>query len=285
MVFEVYADILFLNCFSGNLLILICSCILMKKRIKKLRFIIFSALGALYSTVIFYIPLPFYLSSILNILFLLIIIFIIFQPKSFRQYIKSSVFFLIASSILGGCTYLIYNLTSFSSFISLSNGITYFNLPPIYCLAICAVAVLLLMTYAHINNETLKKNLIYTVDISVKGNTFTLEGLYDTGNLLRDFLTGLPVFIAQANIFENLFQKEVYLKIISGNIDTLTSEQLKGLRILPVSSAFSTGDLIVCLKPDKIIIHRENKSYETDALIGLVSKKLSLTDEYNMLLA
>ncbi len=257
----------------------------MKKRVKRIRFILFSALGALYNTFIFFIDIPFLLSSILNVFFILSVIFFVFTPKSVRQYIKYAVFFLISACILGGCTYLLYNLTALSGFISLSNGITYFNISPLYSIIILAISVSLLMIYAHINNETLKSNLIYKVDVYIKGNIFTLSGLYDTGNLLRDFLTGLPVFISEAYIFETLFEKDMYSKIISGNIDTLTTEQLKGLRILPVSSAFSTGDLIICLKPDKIIIKQQNNSFEADALIGLVSKKLSVTDKYNMLLA
>ena len=285
MKFEIYADILFINNMTGNLLVLLSASVLMRVKFKKARIFFASFFGALYSTVLFFTNLPSLTVFILNLIFILVVIKMAFYTKSIRAYFKNAVYFFAANFLIGGCIYGLYSFTGVSKLTKLSNGIAYFNIPTFATFIFFILAVLLVMMISKLNGEVKISSLFINVSVRIAGMTIPLNGFIDTGNMMTDFLTGLPVLIAEAECFRPFFAESTYSKIISGNIEKMTSEEMKNIRLLPANTAFASSSLLVCIRPDYIILKSKSKETRADALIGLTGKKLSLTGEYNMLLS
>ncbi len=89
-----------------------------------------------------------------------------------------------------------------------------------------------------------------SVTISVGAKTIRLTALIDSGNLLRDHLTGLPVIVCSRKAAEGL------------------AKGARNIRLISVRTAAGSG-LMPVFRADRIRLFTQGKWHEADALVGL----------------
>ena len=110
-------------------------------------------------------------------------------------------------------------------------------------------------------------------DITFDGNSITLCGITDTGNILHDPASGKPVIITDIISTLPILPDIIKESILSGNIDLISNippKYMRKIRIIPCNS-ISGSKLIIGIVPDRIIIHNENTKNDVSAIFAPVN--------------
>lgn len=89
-----------------------------------------------------------------------------------------------------------------------------------------------------------------TVQISRQGRTREMTALQDTGNTLRDPVTGQPVLVVGADVAWDLLGLTV--RQLESPIETMV--QMPGLRLIPYRSVGQPGGMLLAMKMDQVCI-------------------------------
>lgn len=117
--------------------------------------------------------------------------------------------------------------------------------------------------------------------------------LIDTGNMLKDPISNMPVIVVQKDILNGLIPNEILNnleKIVGGGIEEslynqIDSNFMSKFRIIPFSSLGKQNGMLLGFKASKVIINfdENEKSYEK-VVIGVYDKTLSKKQNYFALL-
>ena len=117
------------------------------------------------------------------------------------------------------------------------------------------------------------------VELVFDGRAVRLHAMCDSGNLLRDTISGRPVLIADTAATEALFLGK-YPPASSWSAETLSElpEPLaRRIRLIPTNSV--GGDrLMVALRPDGLLLHDQSGTHTADALVGFAELHCALRD-------
>lgn len=92
---------------------------------------------------------------------------------------------------------------------------------------------------------------IHTVTLTRGERTVTLRALHDTGNTLRDAVSGKRVLVAEAGALAPLFSSEE-AEALRGDAVRALSE-LPGFRLIPYAALGGSG-LLLCFRPDAVTV-------------------------------
>ncbi|MFW6256798.1 MAG: sigma-E processing peptidase SpoIIGA [Bacillota bacterium] len=136
--------------------------------------------------------------------------------------------------------------------------------------------------------------LFIPLKIIIKDREIELTGYLDTGNQLRDPLSGKPVIIVNVDSLETLFCKSVTKKIkqrkiyreVEEIIDIFdNSEYKERIRVLPFSDLGQEHGILPGIIPDKVILHYDGQPLVTSrAVLGLTKKKFSSQKRFQALI-
>ncbi|MBR6186846.1 MAG: sigma-E processing peptidase SpoIIGA [Clostridia bacterium] len=99
----------------------------------------------------------------------------------------------------------------------------------------------------------------YRLRLHAAGRDVTVPAMRDSGNLLRDPVTGLPVIVADAECVEKLLRMPVKVHDLS--------RTPQGLRLLTIRTAAGRQTLM-CVDPDKVEILSSKKTRTVDAVVA-----------------
>lgn len=91
-----------------------------------------------------------------------------------------------------------------------------------------------------------------TVKITAGGNTRILTALLDTGNTLRDPMTGQAVLVAGADVARELFG--ITREELAAPVDTAAAAKIPGLRLLPYRAVGQPGGMLLAVRADHVTI-------------------------------
>ena len=264
----VYADIYFLINFSMDFLCLFLCAKLLATPFFIGRALISAALGGLYAILALFLdlaPLPSLLVDLFVCALLCAVAF--FRRGHARLSLISTPVFLAVSMLLGGVmTALFYLLNRLDLPLS--------DLEPdglsAWGFAILA-AISGLITYLSerfFRRRTSAKRA--TLVVTLLGRTVTLTALCDSGNLLRDPLSGKLCIVADADACRALVPPLLCEAAKRGKSPPpdLPREILERIRLIPTHTATGEG-LLIALRADKIQIFTNKSPYTVDALIAL----------------
>ncbi len=279
MDYSVYIDVLFFVNLMINTVILTASATLMKLKYSPLRVFSGAFAGAVYACIIFFPELHILYTLIFKIIMAMLISFISFAPKSFKQLAVQTAVFFGTTAVFGILSLALLYFTDIGIKLGgvISNGIFYFNIPIVYLAASCAISYIAIVAV----QRFLKKNSLrnYThITVVNHGKSVDLKALVDTGNMLKDPFSGKTVMIAEASVMAPLFEFDIK-KIIGENADL--SNLPPGFRLIPFSSIGNQSGILIAFVPEKIII---NNCEQENIVAALYNSTLSKSREYNALL-
>ncbi len=244
----VYADILFIINFSMDFLILFGVGKLLNIRLKLFRISASGALGGAYSVISLLIPQPI-LRTLSAIAVSFILCLVAYPLHGKRRYLRSVFLFYSGSVLLGGCVSVCYSfLNSLFPNISPGDGMTDIPLGIFFAAAI--ISILLSFITGKLWND--QRSVMYvSATLEYMGSTSSLQLLCDSGNLLREPMSGLPVVV------------------IAGK--QASPETLKSPRFIPVKTA-SGSRVLYGFVPDRFTVHIKNKASALQCVIALADE-------------
>lgn len=204
---------------------------------------------------------------------------------------KQLVLFYVTTFTFGGiATYLIYVLKPQN--IIIKNGIyvgTYV-LKVIFIGAIVGT-IILAIAFKMAKNKLTKKDMICKVKIKLNGKEETVEAMVDTGNMLKEPITGTPVVVVERTSLYELLPKEILNNtesILGGDFEKIPeeikNEYVPKLKLIPFASLGKQNGMLVGIKPEKIEVINEQTEEEKNAIIGIYNKSLTKRGEYKALI-
>ncbi len=280
---EVYIDLLFLINFSMDYLCLYISAKILGRKMSAIKYTIASALGGAYSVVSLFLALPSLPSLLLDIMIGLMLCAVAFCHKgeSFRNYITSSLLFVGVSMMTGGCMTALFNLLNRLDLPTFDLGNDSISVWAFALLALVAGIVTLAGGKLISSKASVKE---CEVIIDVNGKTQNFHALCDSGNLVRDPISGRAVIFIDENTASDIIDLEMLDKYKNG--EPPIKKKYKHLCLIPIRTV--SGNTLACaLLPDKITISLEAQkkkvSFSADALIS-VSKIKNDRGDYDAIL-
>ena len=266
---EVYVDLFFIINLSMDYLCLYICARIMKRRINAPRLLLSSAIGALYSSISLFLPISSAIALSLDALICFLICLIAFYEKerNISSVLLCAFLFIGISMTTGGCMTAIFNLLNRLDLPL--NEISDDGISTYMFAAVAAVAgAVALRSGQAISKHASVTNC--TVTVAVNGKSITLNALSDSGNLVRDPISGRQVILIDRSSLSELVDISIYDSFLSG--ETHNAPVPRALRLIPINTASGKGMLAASM-PDCITISYTDRKGKTlfchpDAMIA-----------------
>ena len=291
---DFYIDSFFMVNILMNFAVLYICAWLIRRRPVYFRLLLAAAVGSLYSCFAFLFGFDNQvIATISKVAVSLIMVVISFKYYGVKKLFETFVAFigsgfLIAGAVLG-------LMFAFSIPGSFENGVINWQMNSSALDLFVALVLVFIIVKAlidifrrkHIDNK-LRAKII--VDIS--GNRIECEGLMDTGNDLRDPISGQAIVVLEYIHARELFDVEVRNLLdkssesLVENISKVTDENImKRFRLIPFSSLGNESGVLPGLRVDKLFMNFEGRwSKVENAVVCLSNQKLSTSGEYTALI-
>ncbi len=288
----IYIDIIIVENLIMNYIILYATGLISKCKINYIRILISSLIGAIYATAQYVSKLHIYSNFIIKIALSIIIIYVAFNPQNLKKMCKQLVLFYLTTFTFGGvATYLIYVLKPQN--IIMKNGIyvgTYV-LKVIFIGAILGT-IILIISFKISKNKITKKDMMCKSKIRMNGKEIILDTMVDTGNMLKEPITGSPVIVVEKMALYDLIPKEILNNtesILGGDLEkipeNIKKEYIPKLKMIPFSSLGKQYGMLIGIRPEKLeIINEQQIEEKKNAIIGIYNKSLTKKGEYKALI-
>lgn len=288
----IYIDIVIIENLIMNYIILCATGIVSKNKIRHLRLIMASLLGAIYSVVAYMKILEIYSNIVLKILLSVIIVYIAYNPQTVKKLWKTLVMFYLVSFVFGGVAFsLIYIIKPQD--IIMKNGLflgTY-PLKTIILGAIVAFAIVIIAVKI-IRKKFTTKDMICDIEIMLNNKKINTKALIDTGNMLKEPITNTPVVVVEKILLYECIPKEILNninQIIGGDLEKIPqqiqSQYISKLKLIPFSSLGKQNGMLLGIKVQQIkIIKESEKITKENIIVGIYQQSLTKNGEYQALM-
>lgn len=288
----IYIDIVLIENLIMNYIILFTTAVVLKIKVNHIRLILASLLGAGYSIIAYMGIIKVYSSIILKIILSVLIIYIAFNPQNIKKMCKDLLLFYLVSFVFGGAAFaLIYIIKPQN--ILMKNGLflgTY-TLKTVMLGAIVAFCIII-GAFAIIKNKISKKDMFCEIEILINQKKIKTKAIIDTGNMLKEPITNVPVIVVEHILLYSCMPKEILnnLKEIMGgdfkNIPCDIQEKyISKLKLIPFSSLGKQNGMLIGIRPEYVkVITDEQEKINKNVIIGIYEKSLTKKGEYQALI-
>lgn len=285
----IYLDVVLMENLCMNYIILFATSYILKNKVNHIRLIISSLLGGIYAIISYMQILEIYSNIIMKIILSIIMVYIAYDSKNVKALIKQIVIFYLVSFVFGGCAFaLLYFIKPQE--ILMQNGV-YIGTYPLKIAALGAIVgfIITAIAFKFVKSKISKKDMFCKIKIYFKEKSIDTIAMIDTGNMLKDPISRMPVVIVQKDILYEVIPNiilENLEKIIGGDVlEELYKEEnleyISKFRVIPFSSIGKQNGMLLGLKADKVQIEIEEKDeIINNVIIGIYDKKLSKKNNY-----
>lgn len=289
----VYLDVVLIENLCMNYIILFATSYILKIKQKHIMMILSSLLGGIYAIATYMGVLKIYSNIFFKIILSIIMIYLAFTPNTIELLIKELIFFYLISFVFGGCAFaLLYFIKPQN--ILIRNG-SYVGTYPIKIAILGGIVgfTIIVVALKLIKSKLRKKDISYEITIWLGEKNITTTAILDTGNMLKDPITLMPVTIVEKETLKEILPNSILdnLKnIIGGDVpkEVYEDENLKYItrfKVIPFKSIGKENGMLLGFKADKVTIKQEEKiKIITKVIIGIYDYKLSKKDEYHALI-
>lgn len=286
---RIYLDVLLLTNFLMNAVLLWAAASFAGRRVRAIRLFMGAAVGSLY-TVVFLLP-PVWSTAPVKIFISIVMVMVAFAPVKFPTFLLLFGFFYFSAFLVGGMSlclsYLMLNSRSFSLWMG-DQSVSSVGI----AVATVVAALLGKACWSFVRTGVWRKLFLVPVEIEFQGARARLKGLIDTGNHLRDPISGLPVMIAQYDSVSDLLPDPLRSAFRSESIDVgslsgVSSDfpGLNRLRVIPYRSLGKRDGMLWAFRPDSLTVYEGQTPLKaSDALVAVYDKELSPDGVYDALI-
>lgn len=264
----IYADVLFFINLIFNYMTLIILGKFMKLYIKQLRIIISGAIGAIGTVIIFCLDAP---GAALKYILAAVMILCAYGYHGKRTLSVFAAFALVMAAVTG-VTALLMSIFPLGTDSVIKNGILYFDISGglLFFSMIAAYPLVCLLSKGM---RERKNRTVYRARIEKSGRCVAVNALFDSGNKLKEPITGRPVVVAEWGAVRGLFENSVEFEQILDK-----AEEYK-LWVIPYKSLGNGSGSIFAFPADRIHVEKQVTEH---VFIGVTDERFS--NEYQALL-
>jgi len=288
----IYIDIVIIENLIMNYIILCATGIVSKNKIRHLRLIMASLLGAIYSVVAYMKILEIYSNIVLKILLSVIIVYIAYNPQTVKKLWKTLVMFYLVSFVFGGVAFsLIYIIKPQD--IIMKNGL-FLGTYPLKTIILGAIVAftIIIIAVKIIRKKFTTKDMICDIEIMLNNKKINTKALIDTGNMLKEPITNTPVVVVEKILLYKCIPKEILNninQIIGGDLEKIPqqiqSQYISKLKLIPFSSLGKQNGMLLGIKVQQIKIIKESEEItKENIIVGIYQQSLTKNGEYQALM-
>lgn len=286
----IYLDVIFLENIVINYIMLYVTGIISKAQIKQKRIFLGALIGAIYSIIYYLFRLKIYSSFIIKIILSIVIIYVAFNSSNLKELLKKVLLFYLSSFVFGGAAIAIIYMVN-SQNITIQNGVlvgSYTLRTVLIGIVVAYFTIILAFKIIKIS----KKDLICEIVVTLNNKEINSKALIDTGNLLKEPITNLPVIVMEHTLLYDILPKEILNnveKILGGDFskipENIKEEYSAKLKVIPFSSLGKQNGMLLGIKAENLIINLKEETRKIDkVVIGIYNKSLTKNGEYKSLL-
>ncbi len=288
----IYIDVVLIENLIMNSIILLATGLILKEKIKIIRILLASLLGAIYSVISYMSILEIYSSMILKIILSIVIIYIAFNPQTMKKMWKDVLIFYLTSFVFGGAAFALIYIVKPQD-ILMKNGLFLGTYPLKTILLGAIIAFIIIMAaFTVVKTKITKKDMFCEVEIQLNGEKIETTAMIDTGNLLKEPITNTPVIVLEHTLLYDCIPKEILNhleELLGGEFDhipeKIKEEYISKLRFIPFSSLGKQNGMLLGIKAEYVKIKKEDKEEKKEnVILGIYNKSLTKRGEYRALI-
>lgn len=288
----IYIDVVLVENLIMNSIILLATGLILKEKIKTIRILLASLLGAIYSVISYMSILEIYSSIVLKIILSIVMIYVAFNPQTMKKMWKDILLFYLTSFVFGGAAFALIYIVRPQD-ILMKNGL-FLGTYPLKTIMLGAIIafIIIITAFTVVKTKITKKDMFCEVEIQLNGKKVETTAMIDTGNLLKEPITNTPVIVVEHTLLYNCIPKEIlnHLEELLGgefnNIpEKIKEEYISKLKFIPFSSLGKQNGMLIGIKAEYIKIKEIDKEEKKEnVIIGIYSKSLTKRGEYRALM-
>ena len=205
----IYIDIVLIENLIMNYIILLATGIIAKEKIKHIKLILASLLGAIYTLIAYVNILEIYTNFALKILLSILIVYIAYNPQNVNKMWKMLLLFYLTSFAFGGAAFALIYIVKPKD-ILMKNGLFLGTYPLKTIILGTAIAFGIIITaFSIVKSKITKKDIIYDIEIKMNNKLIKTKALVDTGNMLKEPISNMPVVVIERVLLYNCVPKEI----------------------------------------------------------------------------
>ena len=267
---KIYAEYFFCENILANLILILLTAKIWRIRVSKWKVGIGAVLATAYSFGIFIPQAIFLYHPIAKIIFALLIMKSVFSDRNYNEILKLTATFFGASILLGGAVTAFLYFTGFKGIVT---GSIFYIGEQSYITLMCYIIASYLFIHVFLNilkERKMKEPLIVDVTVWVGEKQKSFKGLVDTGNFLKDPISGEPVMIGEAEAVKELLP--------------LPGEDGQ-MRVIPYSSLGAGAGSMLGIKSQRVeIVENEKKQSCCCAILAVYYGKFDSKGAYELII-
>ena len=288
----IYIDVVLIENLIMNFIILLATGLILKEKIKTIRLLLASLLGAIYSVISYMSILEIYSSIILKIILSIVIVYVAFNPQTMKKMWKDVLLFYLTSFVFGGAAFALIYIVKPQD-ILMKNGL-FLGTYPLKTIILGAILafVIIITAFTVVKAKITKKDMFCEVEIQLNGKKIETTAMLDTGNLLKEPITNTPVIVVEHTLLYDCIPKEILNnldELLGGELNNITEEikekYISKLKFIPFSSLGKQNGMLLGIKAESIKIKNLDKEEKREnVIIGIYNKSLTKRGEYRALI-
>jgi len=290
-----YADLLFMiNFLMNGFVLLIVSKILRQKR--KARWLVLgSAVMALLYTLLLVIePLRFLNIALASVVILAAGVLVTFYPTGIKYFLRLMLAAYGITFAVGGLGMALFYLTDLPYAIyyiaadldGLRRAVSW----QLVLVGTVASYILIKLTMKLIEHQTIKRQMLMNVMVSMNEKYIFFDALVDTGHSLKDPLSQSPVIVAEFEQVQEFLPEGLkglfydrQENDLASVLDSQEGQFYQRIRMIPFSSIGKTSGMLIGFRPDQVMVGSKNS--RQDVVIGIYNDRLTPDGRYQALLS
>ena len=307
----IYIDIVLIENLCMNYIILFATGFIMRTKLHHIRMIVSALVGGIYAILSYMQVFMFHSNMLVKIILSICMVYIAFSPKGIKALFKYLVMFYLVSFVFGGCAFaLLYFVKPENIF--MVNGV-YIGTYPVKIALLGAIVgfVITYIAFKVVKSKIGKKAILYDIEIkledvvetnegenetgresksSLESKTVKMKAMLDTGNQLKDPITGTPVIVVEKEKLSGLLPENIlnHSDDIIGGDWSENEENVcyrARFRIIPFCSIGKQNGVLLGFKVDEVkVVTDIEEIVNHKVIVCLYNQKLSKTGTYSALI-
>ncbi len=272
----IYADVIFLiNFISAYVMLYLLGKFINKVRLRKIRVIAASVIGAASAVIVFIYEFPMAISYIIRIFSVILMVFTAFFEQR-KQLVNQLLWLTMMSGMMIFSMILLAIFAGSTMNVAVKSGVVYFDIPQKLFLAMFVISYFVMIFFIKVFKNR-KNKKYYVMSVTHNDRTITVPALFDSGNLLKEPVTGKYVSIVEWGEVKKLFDADYDFSQLQSH-----AEDMK-LWVVPFNSLGMRSGMLFAFIADSVAIPEEKKVIDK-TFIGIYGNSLSKNKEYHALI-
>lgn len=288
----VYIDVILIENLIMNYIIIFATGIILKIKMKQIRIILGSLIGAIYTIIAYVSNLRIYSNFILKFILSIIIVYISFNPQTQKQLWKSLLIFYLTSLVFGGAAFAIIYVVRPQEI--LRNNQLIFGTTSMKVILFSAILafIVIILAFKIVKNKISKKDMFCDIEVKINEEIIKTKAMIDTGNFLKEPITNKPVVVIEHTLLYDCIPKQILNnieQILGGDFsnvpEEIREEYISKLKFIPFSSLGKQNGMLIGINAKYIKIKsEENENINENVIVGIYNKSLTKRGEYRALI-